>query len=575
LLDKNKIVVIIPARGGSKEIPRKNARLLAGKPLLSYAITNCLNSRYIDNVYVTTDCAVLSEIASKFGAEVINREKSLAEDHVSLDEVVVDAVNQIEKDRKMHFEIIVSVQATSPLISTHTIDVAIQKCIKEKFDTVLSVINDHHLKWGYDSNGKATPLYKERRNRQYVAKSFKETGGVVACRRFILDKKTRFGEKNFLLEISKEESLDIDDRYDWWLAEKTLSRKKICFHVLGSKKDGLGHVYRSLTLADRIMDHEVHFVVSEESDLAMMIIKSQLYKLEVCKKGNELDTIEELAPDLVINDILNTSADYMKKLRSDGIATVNFEDIGEGSQYADVVINALYEYYPYPKNGRVYQGTKYCCLRDEFLYATPKEYSPVVNNIFVLIGATDPEGMTIKILKWLNEMDGDWSITVVIGPGYENEDQIKGFAHSSSKKIRVIKDTKIVSKYMNEADIAITAAGRTVFELTSLGVPMICIASSEKELSHSMTHNSLGVISLGLWKDLKQLKFQSAVAELMRSNLLRFSMRRALLQDNLPIGIKNVLDIIHAVIRRTNDTHVKPVKHAELHNYWDKLSDFR
>jgi CMP-N-acetylneuraminic acid synthetase/spore coat polysaccharide biosynthesis predicted glycosyltransferase SpsG len=545
MIRDKKIVAVIPARGGSKGIPRKNARLLAGKPLISYAIKTCLDSRYIDSVFVTTDCPNLKEISLKFGAYTIDRDPKLAEDNVGLDEVIVDAVERLEEEKNLFFDIIVSVQATSPLISNKSIDTAIEQCIEKDLDTVVSVVNDNHLQWGFDNKQEVIPFFQERKNRQYLAGRYKETGGFVVCKRDIINTNTRFGENVNLFKVSKEESVDVDDRFDWWLAEKTLLRKRICFYVIGSKMDGLGHVYRALSIADRIMDHEICFVTNKESDLAIKKIESQLYNLTVCKKGDELETILKLEPSLVINDILNTERKFVKTLKEKGLSVINFEDLGEGSLYADVVINSLYDYYPYPKNGKVFSGSEYCCLRDEFLYTKPKVYSDEVNNIFILIGATDPESITMQMLKWLDEMGQSWTITVILGLGDLKADAIMNYSENAKTKIDVIRDTNIVSKYMREADIAITAAGRTIFELTSLGVPMISIASNERELTHSLIHKSFGVISLGLWNEVGRDKFHDAIWELVNSTLLRKKMHRALLENNLGMGIENVLALIH------------------------------
>ncbi len=554
---KKKILAIIPVRGGSKGIPRKNSRLLVGKPLLSYAITTCLRSKYVDEVYVTTESPQLEEIAYKYGAKVIERSQKLSEDDVALDEVVVDAVRRVEKKEKKKFDLIVSMQATSPLVSNKSLDNAIRECMREGVDTVVSVVNDSHLRWSYDEGGNVVSLFTKRVNRQQLPGIFKETGGFVICKRSVLNKKTRFGKKVSLYEVGKEEAVDIDDRYDWWLAERSLLRKKICFHVIGNRKNGIGHIYRALSLADRIMDHEIHFVVSKENDLAIKKIQSQFYDLTVCPKGKEAETILNYEPDIVINDILNTSPLFMKKLKAKGIPTINFEDLGEGSLFADVVINALYDYHPYLKKEKVFHGIDYCCLRDEFLYTEPKKYSNKVNNILILFGGTDPENLTERTLQWLSELKGKWSITVICGLGYPHEAKIKRIARRSSHKIKVIKDAPIISKYMREADIAVTAAGRTLFELTSLGVPMIVIPSSKRELSHCLVHNSFGLVSLGMWKDVSKKDFHNTVLDLINSKLLRFNMRKALLKENVHQGIENVLSIINSVAQKVKNLRAR------------------
>jgi CMP-N-acetylneuraminic acid synthetase len=554
MISGKNIVAIIPVRGGSKGIPRKNARMLAGKPLLSYSISRGLKSKYIDKVFVTTENQKLKEIALKFGANVLDRDELLSHDDVALDEVIVDAVEQIEGQLNYRPDIIVSIQATSPLISSLTIDRAIEKCSNGKYDTVVSAVNDSHLQWGHSNNGAMIPLYEERLNRQLLPKIFKETGGFVVAKRSVLSSKTRFGKKVFLQQISKEEAVDIDDRYDWWLAEKSLIRKKICFHVIGNLKKGLGHVYRALSLADRIMDHEIYFVVNDENQLAIQKINSQFYNSKICAKGKEIDTILESIPDLVINDVLNTNLSYMKKLKSNGISVINFEDLGKGSMLADVVINALFDDHPFLRNYQAHSGIDYCCLRDEFFYTKPKKFSNEVKNILVLFGGTDPENLTKRTLRWLSELHGNWNITLILGLGYpiDKEKDIMSFAQRSSKNIEIINDTNVISKYMREADIAITAAGRTLFELTALAVPMIVIASSTKEFSHSILQSSFGMIPLGYWKNVNKNVFQSTVSDLVNSRLLREKMRGALLRQNVKQGIENVLDIINNVLKQRN-----------------------
>jgi spore coat polysaccharide biosynthesis predicted glycosyltransferase SpsG len=105
---------------------------------------------------------------------------------------------------------------------------------------------------------------------------------------------------------------------------------------------------------------------------------------------------------------------------------------------------------------------------------------------------------------------------------------------------------------MQQADIAITAAGRTLFELTALAVPMIVIASNKRELLHDILDNSFGLISLGVSKNLKKETFQNTALELLNSNILRKNMREALLKQNVRGGIENVLKIINNILKTGN-----------------------
>ena len=82
------VLVIIPARGGSKGIPRKNVRLLNGQPLISYAIRNALNSKYVTDVFVSTDDEEIENVAMKYGSGIVKRNPELGNDQVTLDPVI-------------------------------------------------------------------------------------------------------------------------------------------------------------------------------------------------------------------------------------------------------------------------------------------------------------------------------------------------------------------------------------------------------------------------------------------------------------------------------------------------------
>ena len=155
----NKILVVIPARGGSKGIPRKNVRLMVGKPLISYSIENALNSNYDLDVVVSTDDEEIARISSSYGARVIMRPENLATDSVTLDPVIFHAMNEMEKDKNIKYDIVITMQPTSPLLKIETLDAAIQYFIKNDFDTVLSGINKPHLSWT-EQEGKIVPAYK-------------------------------------------------------------------------------------------------------------------------------------------------------------------------------------------------------------------------------------------------------------------------------------------------------------------------------------------------------------------------------------------------------------------------------
>lgn len=132
-----KVHAVIPARGGSKRLEKKNIRLLLGKPLLSYAIDACKRSKYIDEVYVSTEDEEIAKIAIAHGAKIIKRPDELAKDKVSTQDVLKHFA-----DVNKEFDYMVGVQANSPQVNPSNIDKGIEMMEKHKLWEVRSVDSD-------------------------------------------------------------------------------------------------------------------------------------------------------------------------------------------------------------------------------------------------------------------------------------------------------------------------------------------------------------------------------------------------------------------------------------------------
>lgn len=199
-----KILAIIPARAGSKGIPNKNIRIIGGYPLIHYSINNAMNSKYINEVVVTTDSPEVRIIAQQMGAKCKWRDKKLCGDAVTLDAVIADAIPKNEK-----WDYIVTMQPTSPTLSVDTLDRAIEYALDNNLDTLISAINAPHLSWGV-KDGKKIPNYEERLNRQYLPPCYMETGAFVISKASVVTSETRIGEKVDVFEIPENEAQDVD-----------------------------------------------------------------------------------------------------------------------------------------------------------------------------------------------------------------------------------------------------------------------------------------------------------------------------------------------------------------------------
>ena len=207
---------IIPARGGSKSIPKKNIIDFCGKPLIAWSIEQALASNFIEGVYVSTDDPEIGTISKKIGAEVIWRPPELASDFSSSEEALLHAVTEIEKSRR--FDAVVFLQATSPIRDKDDIDKAMEMFISENADSLFSsALLENFNAWEM-INGDWKSLtydYKNRRRRQDRKPVFLENGSIYIFKPKILKlNNNRLGGKIVSYQMPLWKSYEIDTMED-------------------------------------------------------------------------------------------------------------------------------------------------------------------------------------------------------------------------------------------------------------------------------------------------------------------------------------------------------------------------
>lgn len=225
---KNKnIIAIITARGDSKRIPKKNIKLLAGKPLIAYTIEEALKSEHLNRVIVSTENKEIAEISKKYGAEILKRPKELAQDNTPSQPVLEHAVNYLEKKENYKPDIIVLLQPNSPFRTFYQINEAIAKFLKGKYNSLLSVYPSSAFIWRVDK-GKPTALnydYKKRVRTQDKEPEYRENGAIYITNYDILMKKHNILDGKLGLYVMPEKnSIDIDTEFDFWLCEQMIKK---------------------------------------------------------------------------------------------------------------------------------------------------------------------------------------------------------------------------------------------------------------------------------------------------------------------------------------------------------------
>ena len=218
-------LAIIPARGGSKRLPRKNILDLCGKPLISWSIEAALKSKYISKVVVSSDDEEILNISSNFGADIIKRPYELANDTATTFDTVKHTIDNFE-----NYDYIVLLQPTSPLRNEKHIDEAIELLEEKQADGIVSVCEmDHSPLWSntLPEDGNMRGFLREEilnKRSQDLEKYYRVNGAVYICKTDkLLENKSFFLKDNiFAYIMDRKSSIDIDEEIDFLFAQRVI-----------------------------------------------------------------------------------------------------------------------------------------------------------------------------------------------------------------------------------------------------------------------------------------------------------------------------------------------------------------
>ncbi|MGF1765946.1 acylneuraminate cytidylyltransferase family protein [Enterovibrio makurazakiensis] len=233
-MDKSvkKILAIIPARGGSKGVKRKNIRSVGNKPLIYWSIKAAQSSTLITSYIVSTDDAEIKMVAESFGASVLDRETKLAEDKTPMLPVLQDVCLNIERKQNVTFDAILLLQPTAPMRTEKDIDSAIELFLSDSENSSLvSVyqVDDCHPSRMYRiSENCLEKIYEEPKGslRQDLEPIYHRNGAMYICSRDLLIKENKLVcDKPIPFIMSKESSANIDDEQDLLIADFLMKKR--------------------------------------------------------------------------------------------------------------------------------------------------------------------------------------------------------------------------------------------------------------------------------------------------------------------------------------------------------------
>lgn len=302
------IIAFIPVRGGSKSIPLKNIKIINGKPLVYWTLEAAVNCKEIERVFVSTDSIEIKNVVKAYGSEkveIVDRSEEVSSDYASTESVM------LEFARKIKFNSLVLIQATSPLLDTLDLSNGINIYKNTNVDSLLSVVRQKRFIWKELNDRCAQPLNylpQNRPRRQEFDGFLVENGAFyITSRKILLEQKCRLGGKIGFYEMEEESYFEIDEPSDWIIVEQLLKKKN---NSLDYKKK-LKTIKMVITDSDGVLtDGGMYY--SENGDelkkfntkdgMGVQLLKDNGIKVGIIT-GENVDLVKKRAQKLKIDEI--------------------------------------------------------------------------------------------------------------------------------------------------------------------------------------------------------------------------------------------------------------------------------
>lgn len=311
--------------------------------------------------------------------------------------------------------------------------------------------------------------------------------------------------------------------------------KIVCIRVDGSAQIGTGHVIRCLSLADELSakGFKTVFCTRKFEEGLVKKISDRGYEVSVIDadatleedKKHLINFAKAHNTEVIVTDNYHFRNNYLRSLKENFKVLVSIDDIADTFFYSDILINQNINATPEMYEGKTENGTRlllgpvYALLRPGFkkYHNHPTKFGKV-KNILVTLGGGDPENQTLKVLRALEMVKGDFSITTILGVSNRNKEIIRDYVATARKEIKLHENVSDMAELMYEADIAIGAGGSTSWEFCCLGIPMIVIffADNQRGIAEGLCERGIAV-NLGFYKHVSENDIKVAVENLINS----------------------------------------------------------
>ena len=468
--------LLIPARRDSKRLPGKNVSLFAGKPLIEWSLA--LWSRFsgeVDIVVSTDDLRVLDLAAAYPAARFLLRPPELSGDVVTLDEVALF----LARTQKLTTGYLALAQCTCPLVSPATARMLLDTLHSSNATSIVAAVREHGFLWRRTGGeSEALPLFDERVNTQFARGCVLRESGVFTATRMehLLSSGSRFSAQPLLVEIPREESLDIDDGLDWRIGQAIRARLNLVFVAICNAPVGTGHLHRCMEIARWFADLPQQFLVYQGDGVEQPLLAAEHRDFAPVE---QLD-LPGVRDAVVVLDVLDVEADVVARLQANGNTVFVFESRPVTS--ADFTFNSLYKPLPgEPANHPVAHGPG-CAVAGSFLAPLENrfEFREDVGRVVIFFGGTDPSRLRQRVVPLVGAAFTGIDIHVFSNGIPRRQESVTPVGNRLIERPVGPDFFRVVA----EADLFIGSAGQTMMQVAHIGVPSLIIAHSPREQDH-------------------------------------------------------------------------------------------
>jgi spore coat polysaccharide biosynthesis predicted glycosyltransferase SpsG len=359
-------------------------------------------------------------------------------------------------------------------------------------------------------------------------------------RRSVLDSHERLGQRVGYVLMDKGSSITVHDIYDFWLAEKLVRLPRILFRVDGGSQIGMGHVYRSLAIADEIRSvspsADIQFLMRAGHAEGVQRVSNSGYPVRVLSDDDPESVTQEIhdySPNVIVNDFpAPMRSGYLEALAGLGASTINLvdslEDIEKPAEMASVIIATMHD--DQVELEDFYGGPQFAILRESFS-RRDKQVRESASQVVVSFGGSDPQGFTLKVLRALDghiDKTAVLTVTTVLGPAFSYRKELEELLTKLSLQPILLENVENMAETLSDADLDFCSGGMTVFEIAALGTPGVVLCQNARELRRMEAFARKGtIVHLGLGTEVGEAIIRETAWDLLESAEKRRSLSEA------------------------------------------------